>query len=57
MKIWNYVSTLDILSQKIFAMKFDYSLQKQRSNKEIAEKIGYSEEFVRKRLLQIVKSI
>lgn len=57
MKIWNYISTLDILSQKIFAMKFDYSLHKQRSNKEIAEKIGYSEEFVRKRLLQIVKSI
>jgi len=59
-KIIQQVAELDQMTQDIFYMKYGSILEnngKEKSNREIGEHIGYSEEYVRKRIEIIRKKI
>ena len=52
-KIVQKVAELDPMTQKIFYLKFQSLLEnkgKEKSNREIGERLGYSEEYVRKKV-------
>ena len=52
-KIIQKVTELDTMTQKIFYLKYQSLLEnegKEKSNREIGERIGYSEEYVRKKI-------
>jgi len=53
-ELWkNIMGKLDPITKKIFQYKYDYDFKIIKSNREIAEIIGFSEEYVRLRLNKI----
>jgi DNA-directed RNA polymerase sigma subunit (sigma70/sigma32) len=46
--------TLTPFQKRVFFLKYDVNGKKKRSNKEIAENMGYSEETVRTILIKII---
>ena len=48
--IWNIVHTFDPISIQIFTYKYEYSLKKNKTNKEVAALLCYSSEYIRQNL-------
>ncbi len=53
--IWQIINNLEPYDRKIFHYKYDFYLNKLRSNKSISEALYCSEEAIRKRLIKISK--
>ena len=52
-EIWSIINNLDIESQKIMKYKYNFHLEKLRSNSHVAELMCCSDETIRKKLLII----
>ena len=55
--IWNKINTLKPFEKHLLHTKIDYFFNKKESNKEIAEKFGYSEEHIRKTIAKAMKKV
>lgn len=55
--IWNKINTLKPFEKYLLYTKLNYFFEKQVTNKDIAEKLGYSEEHIRKTIAQSIKKI
>jgi hypothetical protein len=54
-EVWSIINSLDIESQKIMKYKYNFYLEKQRTNTHVAELMCCSDETIRKKLLIIQK--
>jgi len=57
MDMWKKINKLDAFSKRIFYLKYDYEFNKIRSNKHISILMCCSEETIRKKLLESLKTI
>ena len=56
-KIWIKIHRFTYMEKYIFQLKYDFYFNKIRSNLEIAENIGYSEEYVRRQVKSVIKQL
>ena len=56
-KIWKFVDTLPPFSRRLFHYKFDFWLEKKRTNAHIAELMCCSEEWVRRNIHKVIVQI
>jgi DNA-directed RNA polymerase specialized sigma subunit len=51
-EVWQRIHQMPWIHRRIIQLKYDFEFNKIRSNREVAELIGYSEEYVRRRICQ-----
>jgi RNA polymerase sigma factor (sigma-70 family) len=49
-EVWRRIHQMPWIQRRIFQLKYDFEFNKIRSNREVADLLGYSEEYVRKYL-------
>lgn len=56
-QLWNKINSLKPFEKYLLRSKFNYFFEKQQTNKDLAEKFGYSEEYIRKTIAKSIKKI